>query len=147
LVYVSEWNQWVLVFGISVAHTYEKYPHNSEEQPMQSRFLIKQNDAQEFFFNFVNQDNEVILLSANYPDMASAKKAIEDVKLNSLMSQQLAAGKTPNGEQFFAIKGSDGSVVTKSVLYTSQMLMDNALHCVKDNACVAEIDEVIEQPA
>ena len=104
---------------------------------MASRFLVKQNDAQEFTFEFVNQDDEVILLSAAYPDKESVLKAIEDVKLNSLMSQQLAAGKTPDGEQFFAIKGSDGYILTKSVLYTSQMLMDNALHCVKDNCCIA----------
>lgn len=114
---------------------------------MSSRFLIKQKDAQEYFFNFVDQEDEVILLSAKYTDKDSLLKAIEDVKLNSLMSQQLAAGKTPDGEQFFAIKGSDGNILTKSVLYTSQMLMDNALHCVKDNACIAEIVEDNEQAA
>ena len=71
-----------------------------------------------------------------------AEEAINDVKLNSLMSQQLAAGRTKNGEQFFVIKGSTGDVLVKSALYTSQMIMDNALHCVKDNVCIAEIEDL-----
>jgi len=105
---------------------------------MSANFVVKQDENQEYFFNFLNGEDEVILLSANYPDKESTEAAIKDVQLNSLMSQQLAAGKTPEGEMFFVIKGSDDNVLVKSTLYTDRMIMDNALHCVKDNACIAE---------
>jgi len=109
---------------------------------MASGFVLKKNDEGEVYFNFLNSEGEVILISGEYPDKTMAEEAINDVKLNSLMSQQLAAGRTKNGEQFFVIKGSTGDVLVKSALYTSQMIMDNALHCVKDNVCIAEIEDL-----
>jgi len=109
---------------------------------MASSFVLKQNDDGEIYFNFLNSDGEVILISGEYPDRNTAEEAIKDVKLNSLMSQQLAAGKTRDGEQFFVIKGSMGDILVKSALFTSQMVMDNALHCVKDNVCVAEVKDM-----
>ncbi|WP_455366820.1 YegP family protein [Kaarinaea lacus] len=106
---------------------------------MASSFVLKQNENGEIYFNFLNSDGEVVLISGEYPDKTMAEEAIKDVKLNSLMSQQLAAGKTKDGAQFFVIKGTNGDILVKSALYTSQMVMDNALHCVKDNVCVAEV--------
>lgn len=106
---------------------------------MASGFVLKQNEEGEIYFNFLNKEGEVVLISDSYPDKVSAEAAIKDVKLNSLMSEQLAAGRTKDGGQFFVIKGSDGDILVKSALYTSQMVMDNALHCVKDNVCVAEV--------
>ena len=109
---------------------------------MPGSFVLKQNDKSEFYFNFLDKDGEVILISGHYPDKVSAEEAIKDVKLNSLMSQQLAGGKNKEGAQFFVIKGSDGDIIVKSALYISQMVMDNALHCVKDNVCVAEVTDL-----
>jgi len=106
---------------------------------MPAHFVLKQDINNDFYFHFLDTNDEVILLSGRYENRESTEAEIKDVKLNSLMSQQLAGGKTPDGKMFFIIKGSDGNVLVKSVLYTSQMTMDNALHCVKDNACVAEI--------
>ncbi|WP_455220772.1 YegP family protein [Kaarinaea lacus] len=108
-------------------------------ESMSSSFVLKQNENGEIYFNFLNSDGEVVLISGDYPDKAMAEDAIKDVKLNSLMSQQLAAGKTKDGAQFFVIKGTNGDILVKSALYTSQMVMDNALHCVNDNVCIAEV--------
>jgi uncharacterized protein YegP (UPF0339 family) len=110
---------------------------------MSSSFVLKQNEDGEVYFNFLNNDGEVVLISGEYADKAMAEEAIKAVKLNSLMSQQLAAGRTKDGAQFFVIKGEDGDILAKSALYTSQMVMDNALHCVKDNVCIAEVMDLI----
>lgn len=105
---------------------------------MSSSFVLKQDLNNEYYFQFLDANNELVLISGRYADKSSAESAIKDVQLNSLMSQQLAGGKTPEGEMFFVIKGMDGEILVKSALYTSQMKMDNALHCVKDNACIAD---------
>jgi uncharacterized protein YegP (UPF0339 family) len=110
-----------------------------------SGFVLKQNDNGEIYFNFLDKDGEVVLISGEYPDKTLAEEAIKDVKLNSLMSEQLAAGRTKDGAQFFVIKGSNGDILVKSALYTSQMIMDNALHCVKDYVCVAETTDLTTQ--
>jgi len=109
---------------------------------MPASFVLKQDTNSDFYFNFLDAKGEIILLSGHYADKDSTKAAIKNVQLNSLMSQQLAGGKTADGKMFFVLKGSDGNVLVKSALYTSQMTMDNALHCVKDNACIAEVIDV-----
>ena len=109
---------------------------------MASGFVLKQSENGEVSFSFLNKDGEVLLISGIYDDKAMAEAAIKEVRVNSMMSQYLAAGKTKDGEQFFVIKGADGNVLVKSVLYTSQMVMDNALHSVRDNACIADITDM-----
>ncbi len=109
---------------------------------MASSFVLKKSETGDIFFNFLNKEGEVVLISGNFNDKTQAEAAIKEVRTASLMSQQLAAGKTPDGEQFFVLKSGDGNILVKSALYSSQMVMDNALHCVKDNACIAEITDM-----
>ena len=82
------------------------------------------------------------MMSGDYPDKDQAEQAIKDVKVGSLMSEQIAAGKVPDGDIFFVIKDTTGDILVKSVLFNSRMVFDNALHAVKDNACVAEITDL-----
>lgn len=109
---------------------------------MSVSFVLQQDVNKEFFFNFLDSNDEIVLISATYPAKEEAEAAIKDVQTNSLISQFLAAGKTPNEEMFFVIKDKDGGVLVKSSLYTSSMKFDNALHLVKDNACIAEIKDL-----
>ena len=71
-------------------------------------------------------------------------QAIKEVKTGSLMSNQIAASKVPEGDTFFVIKDSVGAIIVKSVLFNSIMMFDNALHNVKDSACIAEIVDLTE---
>ncbi len=105
-------------------------------------FELRKNDEDYYYFHFLNGDGELILLSAEYPEKASAEAAINDVRVGSLTANQIAAGRVAGGETFFVIKDTAGDVLVKSVLYNDRMIFDNALHTVKDNACVAEIDDL-----
>ena len=108
---------------------------------MTAIFEVKANDKQEYYFNLVD-GSDILLLSAEYPEKSAVEKAIADVRVGSLMGNQIAAGKTKAGETFFVIKDGSGQIIAKSILFGSQMLFDNALHSVKDNACVAEIADL-----
>ena len=111
---------------------------------MPSTFELKTNAENQYFFNFLNSNGELILMSGDYDDKAAAMQAIKEVRTGSLMTNQIAAGKVPEGDTFFVIKDSAGAIIVKSVLYNSTMMFDNALHIVKDNACVAEITDLTE---
>lgn len=111
---------------------------------MPTTFELKTNDENQYFFNFLNSQGELILISGDYGNKEEAMQAIKEVRTGSLMSNQIAAGKVPEGDTFFVIKDSAGSIIVKSVLYNSAMVFDNALHTVKDNACVAEIVDLTE---
>lgn len=82
------------------------------------------------------------MMSGDFLEKKEAEKAINDVKVGSLMSDQIAAGQVPGGETFFVIKDKAGNILVKSILFDSRMVFDNALHAVKDSACIAEISDL-----
>lgn len=109
---------------------------------MSAVFELKHNDDKQYVFNFLDSQGELLLISGEYTSKQEAEQAIKDVKLGSLMSNQIAAGKVPDGNTFFVIKDTAGDVLVKSVLFDDRMLFDNALHTVKDSVCVAEINDL-----
>ena len=50
---------------------------------MTSSFVLKQNENGEIYFNFLNKDGAVVLISGNYTDKALAQEAIKEVKVNN----------------------------------------------------------------
>ena len=106
---------------------------------MSATFELKTNNENQYLFNFLNSKGELILMSGDYDNKEEAVQAIKEVRTGSLMGNQIAASRIPEGDTFFVIKDSTGTIIVKSVLYNSAMMFDNALHTVKDNACVAEI--------
>jgi uncharacterized protein YegP (UPF0339 family) len=108
---------------------------------MTATFLLQKNDDNDYFFNFVNGSGELLLISGEYEDKTEAEQAIKNVQVGSLVSEQIAAGKAKEDKLFFVIKDAEGDVLVKSVLFDSRMTFDNALHAVKDNACIAEIQD------
>ncbi|MFV8816600.1 DUF1508 domain-containing protein [Haliea sp. E17] len=106
---------------------------------MAATFRITTADDGFYQFNYLNGQGESVLVSPEFENKSLLEKAIQEVRVGSLMSQQIAKGKTPGGEFFFMIKDSDGQVVAKSILFDTEMLFDNALHNVRENACLAEL--------
>ncbi|TGD73516.1 DUF1508 domain-containing protein [Mangrovimicrobium sediminis] len=92
-----------------------------------------------FQFQLLDANGEMLLVSPEFENREFAESAIQDVRVGSLMSQNIAKAKTPQGEFFFLIKDSHGAIVAKSELFDNEMRFDNALHSVRENACVAEI--------
>ena len=84
---------------------------------MPATFELKTNDENQYNFNFLNSKGELILMSGDYVNKEEAMQAIKEVRAGSLMSNQIAAGKVPEGDTFFVIKDSAGNIIVKSVLY------------------------------
>ena len=109
---------------------------------MPALFELKTNNDNQFYFHFLDSSGELFLVCGVFRIKEEAEKAIYDVKVGSLMSEQIAAGQVPEGDTFFVIKDKAGELLVKSVLFDSRMVFDNALHAVKDNACIAEINDL-----
>lgn len=109
---------------------------------MPAVFELKSNDDGQYLFHFINGKGEMLLMSGEYADKAEAEQAIKDVQVGSLMSEQIAASQVPDGDTFFVIKDTSGQILVKSILFNSRMVFDNALHAVKDSACIAEINDL-----
>lgn len=109
---------------------------------MPAIFQLSSTDTGQYRFELRDNEGECLLLSDNYADVAAAELAIQDVRVGSLMNEQISKGQTDEGKEFFVIKNSSGSIIAKSALYENDMQFANALHQVKDNACVAEIVQI-----
>jgi uncharacterized protein len=108
---------------------------------MPTCFQLKRTDNQ-FSFDLVDTSGELLLIGGEYEEKNAAEQAINDIRVGSLMSNQIGASKTSKGETFFFIKNSAGEIIGKSLLFSTAMAFDNALHKVKDNACVAEVSDL-----
>lgn len=104
-------------------------------------FELKTKADAGFHFEFFASGGEKLLLSAGFSSKEDAEKAIQEVRVGSMMSEMIAVGAGPNGSKFFVIKNQAGDVLVKSILFESEMIFNNALHSVRDNACVAEIKD------
>lgn len=109
---------------------------------MPAVFELKSNSDAQFFFHFLDSKGELLLMSGEYSSKEDAKQAIQAVRVGSLMSNQIAAGKVPQGDTFFVIRDAHGDILAKSILFGNRMVFDNALHTVKDNACSADINDL-----
>lgn len=109
---------------------------------MPASFQLMQNDQCQYFFHLVDGDGELVLMSGDYDAKEEAMQAIKDVKVGSLTANQIAAGKVPAGDTFFVITDQHGGILVKSVLFDDRMHFDHALHLVKDNTCVAEVQDL-----
>lgn len=107
-----------------------------------AKFELKSNENGEYFFHFLDGTGNLLLMSGDYPEKTRAEQAIKDVRVGSLMSEQIVAGKVPEGNSFFLIKNAAGDTLVKSILFDNEMIFNNALHTVKDHACVAEITDL-----
>lgn len=112
---------------------------------MSTRFLLTRDEEQRYFVNLVDTAGELLLIGGTYADRDEAEAAIKEIRVGTLMSNQIGASKTPKGETFFYIKNPTGQVIAKSQLFSSAMLFDNALHKVKDDTCIAELTDLTEQ--
>lgn len=104
-----------------------------------SAFQVSTVEDGYYQFAYINSQGDSVLTSPEFETQDMVEKAIQDVRVGSLMSQQIAKGKTPEGDFFFLIRDSNGAVVAKSRLFQTEMTFDNALHNVRENACVAGI--------
>lgn len=109
---------------------------------MSTRFLLTSDEEKQYFVNLVDAAGELLLIGGTYADREEAEAAIKEIRVGTLMSNQIGASKTPSGDTFFYIKNPSGQMIAKSQLFSSPMLFDNALHKVKDNACVAELSDL-----
>lgn len=104
-----------------------------------SAFQVSTVEDGYFQFSYINSQGESVLTSPEFETQDRVEQAIQDVRVGSLMSQQIAKGKTPEGGFFFLIRDSQGQVVARSILFETEMTFDNALHNVRENACVAGV--------
>ena len=115
-----------------------------------SKFEISKRKNDEFQFNLIARNGEVILTSEGYTTKANCKKGIESVKRNSPDDERYERKVSANGKSYFNLKASNGEVIGTSQMYETDSDRELGIQAVKEaapNAEVVDLTPTIEHHA
>ncbi len=122
------------------------------------KFVIKKTKSEQYVFNLLAGNNQVICTSETYKALDSAKNGIASVKSNcgSAIEDQTVEGhealKNPKyelytdkaGEFRFRLKAANGQIIAVSEGYKAKKSALNGIDSIQRNAPEAEIVEQLE---
>lgn len=111
---------------------------------MAGKYHLKKGANDSFHFNLKAGNGEIILSSESYSSKAAAKNGIESVQENSQNDDRYEKKTASNGSPFFNLKASNGQIIGKSEMYSSESARDNGIESVKKNGSTTEIDDDTE---
>ena len=111
---------------------------------MAGKFELKKTDSGKYMFNLKAGNGQVILTSQLYESKATAEAGIESVRKNSANDARFERKVAKNGEPFFSLTATNGQIIGKSELYSSQSAMENGVESVKKNAPDAPVKDTTE---
>lgn len=106
---------------------------------MAAEFKVSPDKQGLFRFEYFNGQGEHLMTSPAYGDKERTDKAIQEMRVGSMMSQFISKGQTADGAFFFKISNQNGDIVAQSIAFENEMRFNNALHQVRDGACIAAI--------
>ena len=95
----------------------------------------------QWHFNLHAGNHEVILSSEMYESRSGAENGIESVKKNRQRDDAFEVRESANGQWYFVLKPTNGQVVGKSEMYTTESACDNGIKSVANNAKDAEVKD------
>ena len=107
---------------------------------MSARFELKPSTDQ-FMFNLIAGNGEIILTSERYKAKASAINGIESVKKNAGDQSRFEKKMSSNDKPYFVLKAGNHEIIGSSQMYASEDARDNGIQSVMKNAAEAAIDD------
>lgn len=105
------------------------------------KFVINTNSNGEYQFDFINDNNEIILSSGEYTRKFMCIKGIESVKLNSQDHTKFNRKTAQTNKRYFNIKAFNGKIIAISKMFDDKHLCDTELESFKTKALNAMIED------
>ena len=105
------------------------------------KFVISKRKNDEFQFNLVAGNGQIILSSEGYVAKSSCENGIASVRKNSQDDTKFEKKSSTNGKAYFNLKATNGQIIGSSQMYESESSRDNGIASVKTNAPDATIDD------
>lgn len=104
-----------------------------------SKFEISKRKNEEFQFNLIARNGEIVLTSEGYTTKANCKKGIESVRKNSPDDEKYERKVSSNNKPYFNLKAANGEVIGVSQLYENEADREHGIAVVKQIAPDAEV--------
>ena len=108
-----------------------------------SKFIIKKNINEQYYFVLKANNSEIILTSEMYTQIHSLKNWIQSVIENSYYDSQYNRLISMDNKYYFTLEAENGEVIGVSETYNSKQAMENGIQSVKENAPIASIESEI----
>ena len=105
------------------------------------KFVISKRKNDEFQFNLVAGNGQIILSSEGYVAKSSCENGIASVRKNSQDDTKFEKKSSTNGKAYFNLKATNGQIIGSSQMYESESSRDNGIASIKTNAPDATIDD------
>ena len=105
------------------------------------KFEITLRKNNEFQFNLVASNGQVILTSEGYVQKASCMNGIESVRKNAPEDARYERKVSSNEKFYFNLKATNGQIIGTSQMYKSEASREKGIQSVKNNAPEAKIDD------
>ena len=107
------------------------------------KFTIKKSIGNDYFFNLISTNDEIILKSEMYTTKQNCINGIDSVKKNSKEDSNYIKLIAANSKYYFNLKSADnGQVIGTSNLYTYEFDRNNAVEDVKRDAPNAKTEDL-----
>lgn len=103
------------------------------------KFLVTKRANEEFQFNLIADNNEIILTSEGYSSRSGCENGILSVKENSVLDEAFDRNTSSNGKPYFNLKARNSQVIGTSQMYESLAAMEKGIESVMRNAPSASV--------
>lgn len=104
------------------------------------KFKLEQKGNQ-WHFNLLAGNNEIILTSQMYESKAGAENGIESVRDNCMRNGAFQIKESKNDKNYFVLKAANGEIIGSSEVYASLQSCEKGMASVAKNAPNAELIE------
>lgn len=101
---------------------------------MASRFELKRTSNDQFRFNLIAANGEIILTSETYLHRQGAENGIESVRSNAVHDHCFERKTAFDGSPYFVLKAGNGEIIGNSEMYSSNAAMEHGITSVRHNA-------------
>ncbi|MFY0602595.1 MAG: multiubiquitin domain-containing protein [Flavobacteriaceae bacterium] len=108
---------------------------------MNGKFNIFKGKDDQYYFNLVAGNHEIILQSEGYTSKQGAKNGIQSVQKNCTNDENYERKIAKDGSPYFVLKAKNGEPIGKSEMYSSKQVMEKGISSVKRNGVTTIIQE------
>ena len=108
---------------------------------MAGKFVLKKSRNGKFSFNLCAGNGQVVLTSEQYNTKAAANNGIKSVGKNCKDDSCFERKVARNGKPYFNLKSTNGQVIGKSQMYSSNSSMEKGIRSVATNGGGSDTDD------
>ena len=112
------------------------------EAQVAAKFEIKKSTDEQFYFNLLATNGQVILTSERYKDRRGAQAGIRSVRTNAAKEARFDTRVGKDGKPYFALKATNGQDIGRSQIYSSAHSMRRGIASVQRNAPDARVEDL-----